>query len=687
MENDQQKFYEPRISYNMYLYKKRMQSGLSRREFRKAFNLFPLHYYLLECGYLKPSRKTRTIFSAYFGEEFEDYCQGIASYPEDIPPKPRLKITVWAFDLIGSLYIRIALCLMAALFAGLFAYGLMEYHTYQNTRNIDCPEDLNRLKFAVRTNGFMTISPNVSLTRLEVFNLEGSEKMASIKVDTDDEFPYNIDFVLHYWSDTGRLSYSVSLDEYKPGIISVGYSHYVTNTSYTGKIDLSGEQPVLTGLFQQKDPVDDEDVYALISAAMLEKADTFLPEMDSLIEKAMGEKISFLTLGKQAYEASSKYTFNFIRILVFMVLGGVLTLLCLFVFIFGILYGTKNGVVREPMASTNMISIPHHKQPRADIRFAPFLPETLLSVAGSSILLLSSTRIITYAYVFLGKGNLDLNTAGVLNTQYMNYFYLGMFLLYFLDFDIYLDDMRVIGRVFLYLFLYLGLYGLEYGLLDYLETSTSPLYHLASSLTPPNMFGTICLYFVIMLFLFFTPKFIKKHRGLILYRCCSLIPVAIIFTSHIVSKVSDLLIMKEQTLAVRLLFNEERIAFSLLCVSYLFMVYFLRLFFERRYGTEDALKIFNGNRYIWLKNILTVALIVVIVVLNQLLGRSSKAFDLGWGHSTDLLLLIPLILFYHPHKGARNKLLDAIDMGYYIFALMYGYISALLMVVVEGGLL
>ena len=356
--------------------------------------------------------------------------------------------------------------------------------------------------------------------------------------------------------------------------------------------------------------------------------------------------------------------------------GGCLALLFLFCLIYSLIYGTKKGVRRQVMTNSNLIRYAMRIEPKNDLRLTPFLPETLLSIIGSSILMTSSFRLLTYAAVFVGIGDLDLSTAGVLNTQFMNFFYLGMFLLYFLDFDTFLDDMRVMGRIFLYLFLYLGLFALELGIMSYLANSGSPLFNFAASFTPPNMFGTISLYFVIMLFLFFTPRFIRSRKRLILYRLCSLIPVLIIFGAHVISKGSKALFGWQLPLWLRLLLSEEKIAFSVLCISYLFMTFFLRLFYEHRYGTDNARKIFNGNRFIWIKNLLTILLIVLIVVLNQLIGRSSKAIDFGWGQTTELLLLTPLILFYHPHKGPRSRFIDAVTMTYYLIALSAGYILA-----------
>ncbi len=675
-----------RTSYNMFLYEARMKQGMSRLRFALALKIVPLFYRLYESGYLMPGRRARSKISAFLGEDYQPYCEGISSYPEDLPEKKRLRISVWAFNVLGSLPFKIFLILLILGMFGILAFGFKEYRHYSNNAMSEAPEDLLQLMSKIREEGSFTISPNGTISRMEIFRMEGKSKLITVKVDTDDSFPYNVDFTIHHWLERGRLSYSVSLDGQDPGTVSAGYSDYDSNQTYESLIDLSGAAPVLTYLVNRVLPVEDPALAEKLRGIMLSKIDSFCPDIEDLVLSELGLKIDLMQLNTDSHEAFSRYQQGYILSIVFLVLGGCLALLFLFCLIYCMIYGTKKGVRRQVMTNNNLVRYAMRAEPKTDLRLTPFLPETLLSIIGSTILMNSSLRLLTYASVFAGIGDMDLSTAGVLSTQLMSYFYLGMFLLYFLDFDTFLDDLRVMGRIFLYLFLYLGLYALEYGIMSYLETSGSPLLKLASSFTPPNMFGTICLYFVIMLFLFFTPRFIKTRRRLIAYRLCSLIPVLIIFGAHVISQGAKTLFDWKLPLSLRLLLSEEKIAFSVLCVSYLFMMFFLRLFYEHRYGTDNARKIFNGNRFIWIKNALTCLLIVFIVGLNQLLGRSAQAVDFGWGQTTDLLLLTPLILFYHPHKGPRSRFVDALTMTYYLIALSVGYVLAVI-VILLGGLL
>ncbi len=669
-----------RASYNMVLYEARMRSGLSRRRFARTLKIFPLFYRLIESGYIKPFRRTREKVSAFIGEDYQPFCEGISSYPEELPEKRRRTVTVWAFKVLGSLPLRIFLGLLIIAMLACFVIGYRNYEHYSSNAMADAPQALKELMAGIREKGSFTLSPSGTIGRMEIFRMEGRSQLATVKVDTDDSFPYNIDFTVHHWLDRGRLSYSVSLDSQDPDIVAAGYSDYDTNQTYEAQIDLSGQTPVLQSLNSRTSYVNDHELTEQLRTVMLSRIDAFRPAIEDLIRTDLDLDIDFRQLCLDSYHAYSRYQDGNIESIIYAVLGGCLALLFLFCLIYCLIYGTKDGVRRQIMTNNNLIRYAMRKEPKNDLRLTPFLPETLLSIVGSTILLNSSFRLLTYAAVFAGIGNLDLSTAGVLNTQFMSYFYLGMFLLYFLDFDTFLDDMRVMGRVFLYLFLYLGLFALEYGIMSYLANSGSPLYNFAASFTPPNMFGTICLYFVIMLFLFFTPRFIRTRKRLIIYRFCSLIPVLFIFGAHIISNGAKVWFDQELPLWLRLLLSEEKIAFSVLCVSYLYMTFFLRLFYEHRYGTDNARKIVNGNRFIWIKNGLTCLLIVLIVIINLLMGRNSKAVDFGWGQTTDLLLLTPLILFYHPHKGPRSRFVDAMTMTYYLFALSAGYILATVIV-------
>ena len=384
-----------RTSYNKYLYEARMRSGLSRRRFARTLRILPLFYRLIESGYIKPGRHFREKVSAYCGEDYKTYCEGISSYPEDLPGKKPLGITVWFFNVMGSLPFRIILCLLIISALGCLAYGFREYDHYDRHAMADAPDALKKLMSGIREEGSLTLSPSGTIARKEIFRTEGNTKMVSVKADTDDSFPYNVDFTVHYWSDSGRLSYHVCLDKEDPDTVSAGYSDYTTGQSYDARIDVSGETPVLISLYNKVYSVDDAALTEQLKETVLSKVSSFRPEVEALIREELGLDIDFAQLHRDSAAAYARYNSGWILSIVFLVLGGCMTLLLLFFLIYCLIYGTKNGVRRQVLTGSNLISYAMLSEPKTDIKLFPFLPETLLSLIGSTILMRSSFRVIS----------------------------------------------------------------------------------------------------------------------------------------------------------------------------------------------------------------------------------------------------------------------------------------------------
>jgi hypothetical protein len=106
----------------------------------------------------------------------------------------------------------------------------------------------------------------------------------------------------------------------------------------------------------------------------------------------------------------------------------------------------------------------------------------------------------------------------------------------------------------------------------------------------------------------------------------------------------------------------------------------MRLFFVWRYGKDRATTFFNGNKFLWIKNIMVSLIIIVIGIVEFCLKDNPTAHKLGLGMYWNILFLIPLLLFYHPHKGPRNIILDWTTLFFYIIAISFAYIAVILMV-------
>ena len=128
------------------------------------------------------------------------------------------------------------------------------------------------------------------------------------------------------------------------------------------------------------------------------------------------------------------------------------------------------------------------------------------------------------------------------------------------------------------------------------------------------------------------------------------------------------------------MFDSERIIFSILCITYLYSLYFLKGYYKIKHGTRRAEMYFNGNRFLFTKNILISIIIVIVALIDFLLKDDAFANTLGFGKTYGIITLIPILFFYHPHKGERNVMLDITTTILYGAAL----ISFLILFIISG---
>ena len=99
--------YEEDISYNFYLYKKRLMMKMKRRKFAKMLGISPFRYRLIENGYIKPSKKDIEKISKYFEIDYSFYCESTRSYPTELNHKKFMKLTNFLYHMFTKKKVRI----------------------------------------------------------------------------------------------------------------------------------------------------------------------------------------------------------------------------------------------------------------------------------------------------------------------------------------------------------------------------------------------------------------------------------------------------------------------------------------------------------------------------------------------------------------------------------------------------
>ena len=663
-----------RETYNYHLYRRRLELGLSRRHMAKGIGMSTFKYRMIENGYWKPSAAAIEKISAFLHEDYSLFVEGACSNPSNLPEKMPSKPIQALYAFMGNWITRGILIGLTVLSGLYFASGLIVENYVETNKSSFYDKDYIDFADEVRINGIVSYALLGDFQRPELYEVSsdedtGRDKCIRVRGFYGESSFQTLSYSAVYRSEECRADFSALSYDPTDKLLRLNVEVAVFETSKTENhflsIDSSGtivdhlcfvEKPVGLALVQLKAPKFEKDVTRLMQS----QTTTTLDVRTALYKHDLGEE-----------RANGYYLYSFAAD----ILGMLSTAIFLFATVFSLLYGRSMGEKHRFTHDHFEVEIeptPPMKPLKKDIRFGPFIPETFLEIVGIILVFVGSLRLAVYVSGFFGFSSLGQALAGNSAQNFMGTFMVGMFLLYFLDFDIFLEDRRVARNIFLYGIIFFCLYRLELLLLEVMQSGVA-LSMATSSVVIPNMFSSISCYFMIMLFLFFLPRFVKKPYQVVLWRCLAILPIAYLAISWILFHGDGVWFNIGWSLEVKYLFNGERLPFTVLAVSYLVGYYFLRLFFEKRYGKENAAAFYNSNRFLWIKNVF-MALVIVGVALGEFALRdNATAHKLDIGNYANLIVLAPVFLFYHPHKGPRNKAVDYLTLFLYILALMIAY--------------
>jgi transcriptional regulator with XRE-family HTH domain len=668
-------------NYNLHLYNIRLEKKMKRRQFAKFLGLRSFSYSLIEQGYIKPNKKQTEKISKALEEDYRPYLEGDYSYPLPLPEDPDSKFRKKLYSFLGKLGVRISvgvllLASLATLFTGFYFSNQFEQHVrdYYDQEYVDFYD-------ALTAKGQVTLTITGDLTRPEIY-LKDTTRLYSIKGSYTSSGLTAVNAVATYHTDIGRTSYSFFLAT-SPLSITAYYADYATGDSYSvSYTEPSKDQYEWSSTFYSSSNEDQsqerlDEVKAITDSHLSELNPTF----DQLIQDKLELSYSFYDgVAADLYSGSKKAGHVSSIGLFLTVLGALLSAAFLFLLIYCLLYG-KRKKKETPFTriEVNQVTLERAPHVKKDFAFSPFIPETVFEIVGILFVFFGTLRVLYYVGVFFNLIPISGNDFTTIPNTLFYLFMIGMFLLYFIDFDVFLEDKRVFRNVFLYFIIYLVLYFVESSLMTAMTTSDAIIVsELGNKISIPNNFGTITCYFLMMITLFYTPKKIKSRKGIIAYRLLTLIPIGIIVSFTLIFHYANTAWGWNLPIKVLYIFSSERTQFSLLCVTYLLGLYFLKLFYEKKYGKEKAYSLMYGNRFLLSKNAIASIAVFLIGLMEIILYKNKGAGELGLGKYPFLILLSPFLLLYHPHMGKRNTALDYTTLVLYILAFAGGYLLILI---------
>lgn len=662
----------PNISYNLFLFTKRKEEKVNRMKFAKKLHIPYFRYVMIENGYLKPKGKDLENINEYFGFDFEYYLEESRGYPTEIPEKNPSRLVVFLYRVLGSKITKIILTVFAVLFATTALVGTIGLDKVDEDQEKYYGPTVLAIRDGIIEKGSTNFSllddltyPQISQTIVD--EEEHTEKLIQIRTKNDTE-SFTLSFIEVYWSDTSR--YFFSFENYLDGAFEYSFESfdYETNQMIHGGFIAFGSLL----LFNNEDLP--EKVSNEIST-IFEKND-FCEDFAWLINLKLGIDVDFAEDVALPLNNGKSISDTMGIIFALMHLGGVIFLaLSIFGLAYAFIYGYKKDEINIFRHGDDLLLDKVEPKPfKKDFKLTPFLPETFMEILGIVFVAIGSYRIVVLSSLI---GNFSTDSLNLANGNLLTMQMLGMFLLYFIDFDLFMDDKRVLRNIVMYALLFIVLYYIEAGILSAITSQQNALALAVPYLLIPNPFGSVGCYFGIMAFLYFTPKFIKTKKGLIIYRSCAILPIIYLVVAFLLFNGDTFFGMDVSNYWFRYFFNSERVAFSALAVGYLVGLYFLRLFFKIKYGEEGGSRFINGNRFIFYKNILISAIVIVVWVIDLFFIGNTSANKMGIGVNGLLIILVPFLLFYHPHKGPRNMAVDGLTQVLYFLSMAYAYVLAL----------
>ena len=713
---------ENSLAYNEILYLKRKELNLSKKKMAKFLGVSSFLYGYYEAGYIKPNKKAIENISKALDVDYATFFEDMRSYPVEIIEEEK-GIAVWFRKKISKLWAKLVLVGFTLISIGIICVGCYEYNYVTNNSRSFYSEKYLEVVDGIREKGGQTYSLLHEFERPEI-HYSIDNKFISITGSTNDYSIRSLNAYVNYKNTNSSVYYIVpNLAENSLVSLDVQYVDYLNLTKYISSFTVNYGKFYIDEyvMLENGENLDKESsLYKEVQSKMSEYVDNIKSDFNLLLKEKLGLSYDFYDEILQDHaKGASVNVEREIRSLALIFSGIGLTGLFLFTIIFSFFFAIKNTKSKNTMslelASDNLVinndedneikeevkveekqelvikekeskneeSYDYTKPigrrtPKKDIRFFPFIPETVFEIIGIILVMLGSIRIIYMIYYIFAGDGINYEVYDQISKGLFSTFTIGMFLLYFIDFDIYLDDKRSLRNLFGYLLVFIGLYVSECILVEYLIRMRGLFTIVGEKYIIPNNFGSIAGYFAIMFFLFYNPKFLTTKKRTIIFRSLSIIPILWIFIMTLIfenykSWGWDL------PLWGKYFFNSERPQFSILCVCYLVGLYFIRLFFKHRYGEENAKKFFCGNRFYFIKNIFICLLVALIAIFEYILKDSNTNIK-GIGNYYQIAYLIPILFFYHPHHGSRNKGVDYLTLGLYGFFLCFGYIIAGLIV-------
>ena len=634
-------------NYNTHLENLRKEKGLSLKEAAKAIGISRWSLYFYENGYFRPSKKALQKLNSFYGEEIS--IEGADAYPapnkEKVIKKEKLTLKIKRI-VFGSLSGVLLLTIIT---------GAILFNSSVNNNNSFYGQTYNEMDEYVSENGDVGHDLVTSLPYHYVSKSVGVSTATMTFYETDNmlyfnECTYSVTtltekgmerYHFNFGSNLGASSYRTEFT----------YGNWFTGTYISCYFNYNGEKiskvEQFKVLVEGKVKVDEQVAIDAINGR-LEGIEII---MSALISENLGKEVSFTKEFLRDREQGRKINFALQVVGLLLIIPGIIA----FFVIFSIFINSLIANIRPRLVSSEAKKINKHtKELPKDFKIEFGIPDIFI-VAASKVLQYGSMLLLVVA--FLAKLGLPLPSF-MGNTTFLNVLKILMLAGIFLEHFIMINRIKKASTLFKAIIYNLGIFLFVATMETVVIVITNAWgYDFASIIfkyIPGNVYQVVAVHYLIFLFLFFQPSFLNKQKRWprIVWHSLSIIPLAFLITAYFISNAYALRYGVKANLFLTFWFPNGFLSLSVVSVLFMYLVFALRLLFEKRYGLHNAQFFFYGDRYTVYENAICAILLLIVGLVDLLFTHNQYAYYLGVQGNEWILFLIPFVLLckYTPNN-------------------------------------
>ncbi len=638
-------------NYNLHLISLREDKGLTIKEASKQMKISPLSLYCYEKGYFRPSKKNLKKINAFYGVELS--LKGLDGYPAAsndavIGKKKNLKKKKIIF---GSL---------SAFFAIFIAVGAVLFVKSVNNSNEYYGQTYKEVRNAVIEKGKTGHDLLTGMSYYYVDRTTDSDNSANLIFYQSDNILYFNDLT---YSKTIIDEQSLTFDRYlyqlgsnlgvSSYLCSFTYGDLIFGTHFRCEFIYNGNNVTEYSNFKfitGEDPIIDEElVLKIINTGIAEINHSFSELMSDLLDKPVDFHSEFLP----AREQGRIKNFNFQIIGLVFLFSGIT-----FFFVFFAMFLRLLILNIKPRLISVKPDSEENKQLPEDLNIRVGIPDTFIVILGRLVCIISLILFILAA-AFTAAERIGLTPPTALsNPTLLEVFKTGWISAVFLNFIISVNRIRkpidLLHKIISNLGMFLFIATIE---TVFLAITTAWGYDLTGIMfkyIPGNVFQVVAINYVILLFLLFVPTFLtkKKKYWRVIWHSLSLIPLAGLIVIYYFSNRYVMVYGVEQNILLKFWIPNSFLLLSVVSVFYMYIIFFIRLFYERKYGVHNSQFFFHGHRYYLIQNLICAGLIILVASVSLAFMYNQRAIYLGLGNNYWMFILVPLVLFcrYSPNN-------------------------------------